>query len=71
MFIKKNKREFPGGLVVRIWHCPWHGPTSVPVQGTEILQAVWHGQNKKREIILSDIISGFYIYITKCLNKVK
>ena len=49
MFIKKKKKEFRGGLVVRIWHCPWHGPTSIPVQGTEILQAVWHGQNKKRD----------------------
>lgn len=59
---KKEKRKFHGGLVVRIWHCLCHGPTSVPVQGTELLQAVWHGQNKK-EIILSDITSGCYIYI--------
>ena len=42
-------REFAGGLVVRIpgFHC--HGLGSVPGRGTEILQAAWHGQKKKKK----------------------
>ena len=41
-------REFPGDLVVRIlgFHC--RGLGSVLAQGTEILQAVWCGQKKKK-----------------------
>ena len=37
----KRKREFPGGLVVRIQrsHC---GPGLGPWLGTKILQAMWH-----------------------------
>ena len=37
-------QEFPGGLVVRIpgFHC--HGPGSLPVWETEILQATWRSQ---------------------------
>ena len=34
--------------MVRIlsFHC--HGPSSIPGQGTEILQAMWHGQTNKK-----------------------
>ena len=43
-----QNREFPGGQVVRTvsFHC--HGPGSIPGQGTEILQAMWHGQTNKK-----------------------
>ena len=46
----ESPREFPGGPVVRTWcfHCCGLG--SMPGQGTEILQATWHGQ-KKKEVI--------------------
>ena len=45
---KRENREFPGGLVVRIpgFHC--HGPGSVPVWETEIPQATWQSQKKKK-----------------------
>ena len=46
-----NEREFPGGLVVRILGFHYCGPDSIPGQGTEILQAVWHGQTKKKQKI--------------------
>ena len=41
---KNMKREFPGGLMVRIpgFHC--HGPGSVPGWGTEIPCAMQHSQ---------------------------
>ena len=41
--------EFPGGLMVRIpgFHC--HGSSSVSGQGTEIPQAAWHDQKKKKK----------------------
>ena len=49
MSIQKQStiREFPDSLVVRIWcfHC--HGPDSISAWGTEIPQAVGHGQKKK------------------------
>ena len=43
--------NFPGCLVVRIlgFHC--YGPVSVTGQGTELLQAAWCSQKKKREKI--------------------
>ena len=37
-------REFPGGLVVRIPGFPCCGQGSIPGRGTEIPQAVRHGQ---------------------------
>ena len=39
---------FPYGPVVRTqcFHC--HGPGSIPGQGNEILQAMWHGQTNKK-----------------------
>ena len=42
---QKTTWEFPGGLVVNIpyFHC--FGSGSVPCQGTQILQAMWGGQN--------------------------
>ena len=41
--------EFPGSLVVRIpgFHCGSRG--SAPGRGTEIMQAVWPGQNKNKK----------------------
>ena len=42
---KNEIKEFPDGLVVRMWRFYFHGPVSIPGQGTEILQAAWHGQN--------------------------
>ena len=39
--------EFPGGLVVGIPGSHCHGPGSVPGQGTEIQQAMWHNQEIK------------------------
>ena len=42
---KNEIKEFPDGLVVRIWRFYFHGPVAIPGQGTEILQAAWHGQN--------------------------
>ena len=49
MSIQKQStiREFPDSLVVRIWcfHC--HGPDSISAWGTEIPQAVGHGQKNK------------------------
>ena len=38
-------REFPDSPVVKIcFHCPG----SIPGQGTEISQAVWHSQEKEK-----------------------
>ena len=37
--------EFPGGLVVKLQHCHYHGHGLIPGWRTEIPQAVWHGQN--------------------------
>ena len=45
----KTLREFPGGLVVRIWHFHHRGWGSAPGQGTEILQAAWCCQKKKKK----------------------
>ena len=48
--IKYKAPESPGSPVVRTL-CFFHGggPGSIPGQGTEILQAMWCGQKKKRE----------------------
>ena len=48
-FLKIAFGEFPGGLVVRIlgFHC--HGLGSIPGQGTEIPQATWCGQKKRKK----------------------
>ena len=43
-----QKKEFPGSPVVRTRHFHCWGPGSRPVQGTKILQAMWHSQQKKR-----------------------
>ena len=42
-------REFPGGPVVRTWHCHCHGPGSISRQGTKILQVMWRGKKKKKK----------------------
>ena len=46
---ERGGREFPGGLVVRIWcfHC-W-GPGSIPGRGTEIPQVMHRKRRKERK----------------------
>ena len=46
---KRLPREFPSGLLVRIWCFHWCGLGSIPGQGTEILQA--KAQLKKKKAI--------------------
>jgi len=41
--------EFPGGPVVRILGFYCHGLSLIPRQGTEILQASWCSQKKKKK----------------------
>ena len=43
---KIENRDFPGGLMVRILGFHYHGPGSIPGQGTETPQAA---QPKKKE----------------------
>ena len=61
---KRNSWEFPVGPEVRTWHFHYCGPGSSPTQGTKILQAMWHGQKKKKkerkEIFLMDFIISTY-----------
>ena len=47
--LRRNNREFPGGLVVRIlgFHCC--DPGSGPGRGTEVPQAVQHDRKKKKK----------------------
>ena len=47
--LRRNNREFPGCLVVRIlgFHC--HDLGSVPGRGTEVPQAMQHEQKKKKK----------------------
>ena len=42
----KSSRQFPGSPVVRTPHFHYYG--LVPSWGTKILQAMWHGQTKKK-----------------------
>ena len=42
----KYTREFPGGLVIRTQHFHWHGPGSIPGQGTKIPQITQHSQGQ-------------------------
>ena len=44
--------EFPGGPVVRILGFYFHGLSLIPGQGTEILQASWCSQKKKKKAFL-------------------
>ena len=44
-----TRREFPGGLVVRIPGFDCCGLGSIPGQGTEIPRATWYGQKKKKK----------------------
>ena len=41
-------REFPSGLVVRIWRFHCHGLGSISGRGTEILKATRRGVEKKK-----------------------
>ena len=43
------KKEFPGGLVVRMQHFHCRGLGSIPGWGTEIPQATQHSQNKNKK----------------------
>ena len=45
------KWEFPGGPVFRTPCFHWRGPSSIPGQGTNIPQAMWHCQ-KKNEVLI-------------------
>ena len=47
--MKKKKGEFPGGLVVRIWHFHSRGPGLIPGWGTKILQAAQSKRKKKKK----------------------
>ena len=38
--IKRYLREFPGGLVVKVWCCLFHDLGLIPCQGTESLEAI-------------------------------
>ena len=40
--------EFPGGPVIRTWYIHCQGLSSIPGQGTTILQAVQPSQKKKK-----------------------
>ena len=44
---KTQRREFPGGLVVKTRHFHCRGSGSIPDQGTKIPQATWHNKKKK------------------------
>ena len=43
----KSSRQFLGSPVVRTPHFHYYG--LVPSRGTKILQAMWHGQTKKKK----------------------
>lgn len=45
VYFKNENRQFLGGPVVRILGIHCYGPASVPVLGTDMPQATWHGQN--------------------------
>ena len=49
--------EFPGGLVVRIWHFHRYGPGSIPGLGTEIAYHVPDNHGKKKNDKLN-----FYLF---------
>ena len=50
-------------LVVRIWSFHCHGPGLVPGRGTEIPQAMRHGQNKKNKTTSSILHTYMHTYI--------
>ena len=57
-FIKNLQRKFPGGPVrAQRFHCG--GLSSIPGQGTKILQVVWQKKKFKNKI-------GIDIYTLKC-----
>ena len=53
----EERRDFFGGLVVRIWHFHCCGLGLVPGQETEIPKAVWHGQKTEKDHFIKP--SGF------------
>ena len=60
---KRNSWEFPRGPVIRTWHFHYCGPGSALGRGTKILQAMWHGQKKKKGteiLLLMDFIISTY-----------
>ena len=56
---KRNSWEFPRGPVIRTWHFHYCGPGSALGGRTKILQAMWHGQKKKKKNRNSSA-DGFY-----------
>ena len=49
-FLNAGYREFPGGLVISIWHFHLDSPGSIPGLGTEIpYQAAIHSHTKKKK----------------------
>ena len=46
---KKNKQQFPGGPVVSTPYSPAKGLSSVPGQGTKVLQAVQPKEKEKKK----------------------
>ena len=63
---KKLLREFPGGLVARILGFHWSSLGLIPGWGTEILQAVWHSQKKKKLLRIFFFKSQNMVYFTEC-----
>ena len=49
---KTQRREFPGGLVVKTWHFHCRGSGSIPDQGTKIPQATGHNKKKNPKVKL-------------------
>ena len=47
MQLETTIKDFLDSPVVKTQHFHCHGPSSIPGQGTKILQALWHGQNKQ------------------------
>ena len=56
--------ELPGGLVVRIKHFHCCGLESIPGWGTEIMQATWCSQKKKKRERLFDVQDYSFIETT-------
>ena len=68
-YIKTSScREFPGGVVVRIWCFPHCGPGSVPGLGIEILhQATTCHRPKKKKSSCTPSIHTVFCFVLFCL----
>ena len=72
MLYKEVEKVFLSGLLVRILGFLLCGLGSIPGWGTEISQAAWHGQNKKKKkvfrkyFLLGEPSSEFtYIFVSQ------